>query len=108
MDFINKIFAPLFKKHDSKNAFLPFGSLSKGYELADKAKKDKIDQFLKMFFIVGVVALIISILVGFELFILVVVVLAVWYWAHTTSLVKGCKSFKPRKAPVKKDDGGGE
>lgn len=104
MDFLDKIFAPLFKKHDGKSAFLPFGTLSKGYELAGKAKKDKIDQFLKLFFIVGVIALLISILLGFELFVLVVVVLGVWYWAHTTSLLKGCKSFKPRKPAAKKDD----
>lgn len=104
MDFLNKLFAPLFRKHDGKNAFLPFGSFAKGYELPDKAKKDKIDQFLKMFFIIGVVALVISILVHFELFVLVVVVLGVWYWAHTTSLVKGCKSFKPRKTPASKSE----
>lgn len=90
MDFINKCFGSLFKKtYDGKASFHPWGGFGQGYVLPDETRKSKIMQFLKTFSIITVIALVIGILSGLELFIVILVIAAIWYWAHTSSLVKG-------------------
>lgn len=103
MDFLNKCIAHHFKTQDGKSVFFPWSSLGKGYILPDKAKKEAVAQFLKIFYVVAVIAIIISILTGLTLLIPVVVVAAIWFWAHTNMLTKGLATTEDKKGTKKPD-----
>jgi hypothetical protein len=104
MDFLDKCIAHHFKgAGDHKTAFFPFLSLTGGYILPDSAKKNAISQFLKIFYIVFAIALVISILSDFALLIAVLIIGGLWYWAHTSMLTKGLPTTDKKKGKTAKD-----
>ncbi len=91
-DYFDKCIAHHFKINGEKTAFYPWATLSNGFVLPDNAKKAAVTQFLKVFYIVFLIAVVISLLSDFALLVAVIVIGGLWYWAHTSMLVKGLPS----------------
>lgn len=105
-DFLDKCIAHHFKATGDKTAFYPWATFSNGFILPDHAKKATVTQFLKVFYIVFLIAVVISLLSDFALLVAVVVIGGLWYWAHTSMLVKGLSSTEklprePREPKIK-------